>query len=139
MHLSILPYNKGYRPTVWNLICGTPIGVSIHLVDEGIDTGPIIAQDYVEIDENLDTLRTSWLKHHFVVQRLFMLRWGEIEEGRIKTTPQKGKGNYNSKEKFRRWIEPIIDMHGWDIKTYKFLEILKKSGLDIKKLCFQIR
>ena len=44
IHISYLPYNKGYHPNFWAFFENTPSGVTIHLVDEGIDTGPILFQ-----------------------------------------------------------------------------------------------
>ena len=38
LHISYLPYNRGAYPNVWGFIDNTPKGVSIHLIDEGIDT-----------------------------------------------------------------------------------------------------
>jgi len=134
IHLSFLPYNKGYRPTIWNLICDFPIGVTIHKIDYGIDTGPILVQEIVRINKYKDTLRTSWLKHHFVAQKLFMLNWKKIFEGQIKEKKQVGKGNYNSIEKFNKFIRPIIDSLGWDIKIIKFIKIIQRK-YNVKELC----
>jgi len=38
-----LPYNKGSHPNFWSFIENSPKGVSIHEIDEGIDTGKLIA------------------------------------------------------------------------------------------------
>jgi methionyl-tRNA formyltransferase len=43
-HPSLLPYNRGKHPNFWALVEGSPFGVSLHFVDEGIDSGDIIAQ-----------------------------------------------------------------------------------------------
>lgn len=45
-------------------------GVTIHFVDEGIDTGPIIAQEKVKIETN-DTLDTLKAKIHRVEHELY--------------------------------------------------------------------
>lgn len=44
LHISYLPYNRGYYPNVWSFLDNTPKGVTIHLIDEGIDTGDILLQ-----------------------------------------------------------------------------------------------
>lgn len=46
-HISYLPYNRGSYPAVWSIIDDTPAGVTIHVIDEGIDTGPIVARELV--------------------------------------------------------------------------------------------
>jgi folate-dependent phosphoribosylglycinamide formyltransferase PurN len=48
-HLSMLPAYRGSWPVFWQFVNGgSSLGVSIHLVDEGIDTGPVLAQAAVE-------------------------------------------------------------------------------------------
>jgi methionyl-tRNA formyltransferase len=44
VHTSLLPYGRGAHPNAWAIAEGHPAGVTIHLVDAGVDTGPIIAQ-----------------------------------------------------------------------------------------------
>jgi len=48
-HPSFLPWGRGAMPNVWTIIDGIPCGVTIYWVDEGIDTGPIIAQKTTDI------------------------------------------------------------------------------------------
>ena len=47
IHNSYLPYNRGAAPNLWSLVEGTPRGVTLHYVDEGLDKGFIIAQKLV--------------------------------------------------------------------------------------------
>ncbi|MET0674672.1 MAG: formyltransferase family protein [Bradyrhizobium sp.] len=50
LHLSLLPMFPGFGATRKALESGLPhAGVTVHLVDAGIDTGPIIAQQKVPI------------------------------------------------------------------------------------------
>ena len=44
LHTSYLPFNRGAHPNFWSFYDNTPSGVSIHLIDKGIDTGPILFQ-----------------------------------------------------------------------------------------------
>ena len=44
LHLSYLPFNRGAHPIYWSFREKTPLGVTIHEVDQGIDTGKIIYQ-----------------------------------------------------------------------------------------------
>ncbi len=43
-HPSLLPYNRGKHYNFWALVEQSPFGVSLHFVDEGIDSGDIVAQ-----------------------------------------------------------------------------------------------
>ncbi|MDP2400619.1 MAG: formyltransferase family protein, partial [Actinomycetota bacterium] len=59
LHISLLPWNRGADPNLWSYLEDTPKGVTIHVLDEGLDTGPIVAQREVA-DDSDDTLRTSY-------------------------------------------------------------------------------
>jgi len=48
-HPSYLPFNRGKYPYYWSIVEGTPFGVTIHLVERGIDTGPILWQEEIEV------------------------------------------------------------------------------------------
>ena len=50
LHPSLLPFNRGKHPYYWSIVEGTPFGVSIHLVDKGIDTGHCLFQQAISID-----------------------------------------------------------------------------------------
>ncbi len=43
-HPSLLPHNRGKHYNFWVLVEQAPFGVSLHYVDEGIDSGDIVAQ-----------------------------------------------------------------------------------------------
>jgi len=45
LHHSLLPRHRGVAPVHWALKCGDRVhGVTLHKIDTGIDTGPVIAQ-----------------------------------------------------------------------------------------------
>lgn len=43
-HPSLLPYGRGKHYNFWAIVNREPFGVSLHLVDEGVDSGAIVAQ-----------------------------------------------------------------------------------------------
>ena len=58
VHPSLLPRHRGSSPTDWVLRDGDQVtGLTAHFVDEGLDTGPIIAQEAVSVEEG--DVRTS--------------------------------------------------------------------------------
>ncbi len=57
IHTSLLPIGRGAYPNVWAIINGSAAGVTAHLIDSGIDTGPIIAQRSVVVRDH-DTAKT---------------------------------------------------------------------------------
>lgn len=57
IHASLLPKYRGNAPLVWAMINGEPeTGISLFYFDEGVDTGDIIAQKKIQIEEN-DTIK----------------------------------------------------------------------------------
>lgn len=44
LHNSYLPWCRGANTSYWQLVEGCPAGVTLHWMDEGIDTGRIIFQ-----------------------------------------------------------------------------------------------
>ncbi len=50
IHTAKLPKYRGLYPTYWAMACGEKsIGVSIHYIEKGIDTGKVILQNELEI------------------------------------------------------------------------------------------
>lgn len=50
-HAGALPFYRGRNVLNWALINGeSRFGVTVHYIDEGIDTGPIVRQDFVDIE-----------------------------------------------------------------------------------------
>jgi methionyl-tRNA formyltransferase len=89
LHPSYLPYNRGTCPNVWSIVDQTPAGVTLHYIDEGIDTGDIISQKKVPV---LWTDTGETLYHKLEAAGLQLLResWPDIRDGRIERTPQLG-------------------------------------------------
>ena len=42
VHLGLLPEIRGMSSPEWSLLQGVPVGITIHYMDAGIDTGPIL-------------------------------------------------------------------------------------------------
>ena len=81
LHTSYLPWNRGSNPNVWSIINDDPVGVSIHLIDSGVDTGPIIAQKLIDVPVHF-TAKMLYYKLQECIVRLFKERWPGIKSGR---------------------------------------------------------
>jgi len=69
-HAAYLPEFPGGKPVLDALEAGaTETGATVHLVDEGIDAGPILAQERVPIEPS-DTVETLWPRIKAVEHRL---------------------------------------------------------------------
>ena len=61
LHMAPLPKYRGAHPENWALINGeNQMGYTVHYLDEGIDTGDIIAQDSVSILDEDDILSLTF-------------------------------------------------------------------------------
>ena len=87
LHPALLPYNRGAYPNVWSIIDGTPAGVTLHYIDQGVDTGDIIAQQEVPVDET-DTGKTLYSKLETASVELFVKTWPAIHMQQITPFPQ---------------------------------------------------
>lgn len=84
LHPSLLPAFTGKDAIGQALAYGVKItGVTVHVVDAGLDTGPIIAQIPVAVQEN-DTAETLAARIHEVEHGLLVEVIGWVVEGRVK-------------------------------------------------------
>lgn len=116
LHISYLPWNRGADPNLWSFIDNTPKGVTIHFIDQGVDTGDIIAQRYLKYDID-DTLRTFYSKLSICIEDLFRKAWPYIRDGKAKRYKQTTYHNMKDKEKYihlleKGWDTPIRDVIG---------------------------
>ena len=83
VHTALLPKYRGLMPTFWVLKNGEEeTGVSVFLVDEGIDSGPIVVQKRVPIHgDSLEDLirRTKVIGMESVWEAVEKLRAGGVE------------------------------------------------------------
>lgn len=91
LHPSFLPYHRGNWPNVWSILEGTPAGVTLHYMDEGIDTGDIVAQRRVEILAT-DTGKTLYERLEAAGLELFRIAWPWIRSGEAPRAGQDGAG-----------------------------------------------
>lgn len=80
LHNSYLPYNRGNFANVWSIVTQTPAGATLHLMDEGIDTGAIIDRMEVPVDLK-DTGETLYRKIETACVRLFRKAWPKFKSG----------------------------------------------------------
>lgn len=82
-HYGLLPPCRGPHPILWHLLNNdAEAGVTVHKVDEGIDTGPVILQEKIPIEHN-DTYGTLQSKLAFLAAKqaanlLKILSYGTI-------------------------------------------------------------
>jgi methionyl-tRNA formyltransferase len=120
LHISYLPWNRGADPNLWSFLEKTPSGVSIHQIDQGIDTGGIYAQSEVQHDLETGTLATSYGKLANEIEGLFFSIFPDILSQKIKPKKQGPGGSFHkSKDKngylkllHSGWNTPLRDIWG---------------------------
>lgn len=108
IHTAKLPKYRGLYPTYWAMACGEKtVGISIHYIEKGIDTGKILLQQEVEIPpgSTLDRMLTvTKLKG----AELLIKAIRQIDSGTTETYYAEGEGSYfsfptpKSYQEFRR-------------------------------------
>lgn len=83
VHPSHLPYGRGIFPLFWTLFYGWPTGVSLHQIDEGIDTGPVFACKAVHSSGPTETLRSFNQRLLDEASQLLIESWNGIASGYI--------------------------------------------------------
>ena len=76
-------------------IDNTPKGVTIHQIDEGIDTGDILLQKKIFFDMNKDTLASSYNKLIKEIEKLLINNFRDIAQNFIAPKKQVGKGTFH--------------------------------------------
>lgn len=89
LHPALLPSFPGIHTTKQALEYGVKItGVTVHFVDDGVDTGPIILQSIVPVDDN-DNEETLLMKIHKEEHRIFPEAVRLFCEGRLTISGRK--------------------------------------------------
>ena len=96
LHPSLLPNNRGKHPNFWAIVEERTFGVSIHKVDNEIDSGPLISQERIEYDW-VDTGETLYLKAQRVIVDLFKKTYPSIVNGKYQLQTQElNRGTFHT-------------------------------------------
>ena len=122
LHQSYLPWNKGAHPNFWSFWDNTPAGVTIHKIDSGIDSGPIVIQKIFEFDEKVETFRTTYEKLFTELENLFVSNIDKIINLEFETKAQRGSGSFHYKNDLPK------EFAGWDAKILDEIKRLESLG-----------
>lgn len=85
-HMGLLPRYRGMNVAEWSVYEGAPVGATVHLVDAGIDTGPILAtRELEELPITIAALREKmdWLQLKLLAEvTAEVVRTGALPEPR---------------------------------------------------------
>jgi len=117
LHISYLPWNRGTLPNLWSFLENSPKGITIHYIDEGIDTGDIIYQEEFNFDENV-TLAESYNILNESIQDLFIKNYSDIIQNKCPRKKQdKIAGSFHKLSDATNIIKKLEKNIGWNIKV----------------------
>ena len=94
LHISYLPFNRGSHPNFWSFVENSPKGVTIHEIDEGLDTGPIIYQKKISFNINKKKNNNFFKTNQILlleIQKLFFKKIDHILNKKYIAKKQKKK------------------------------------------------
>jgi methionyl-tRNA formyltransferase len=87
-HLALLPEIRGMSSPEWSLLCGVPLGITIHFMDNGIDTGPILLRREFAHAGACDSLAD--LRNRMIAEGIELIAEvvAGLEDGTLSAVPQ---------------------------------------------------
>jgi len=123
LHISYLPYNRGAYPNFWSFYDNTPSGVTIHLIDSGVDTGPIVKQKYVNLNEADDTFVKAYSVLIENIESLFLEFLPSFLSDTWTAKKQRGVGTHH-------YVKELpSNFAGWNSNITQELARLDEEGL----------
>jgi methionyl-tRNA formyltransferase len=120
VHPALLPANRGPVPLFWTFREGhTTSGVTIHLIDEGMDSGDILAQESLPVPDGISYDALEWQCIQLGKTLLAQMVWS-LSTGQATPTPQdKTQSSYHP---FPREEDFAISAEDWSAhRVYNFV------------------
>lgn len=102
LHTSYLPFNRGSAPNVFSFLEDTKKGVTIHLLDKGLDTGAILCQKELFFEEDKETFESTYNTLQKAIIQLFKENWQDIRDGKILPVLQTQEGTCHTMSQLKR-------------------------------------
>ena len=126
LHISYLPFNKGCHPNFWSFVEKSPKGVTIHEIDEGLDTGPIIYQKKISFNINKKK-HDNFFKTNkillFEIRKLFFRKINQILNEKYIVKKQRKKGTFHYRNSL-----PIFMKKNWKLKIKDVLKMYRNNN-----------
>jgi methionyl-tRNA formyltransferase len=86
-HFGVLPAYRGMNVAEWSILNDDPVGISVHFVDAGVDTGDIVAREPINVAAG-DSLQSVREKQRRASVGLVTAAVSHIATGTVDRTPQ---------------------------------------------------
>ena len=106
VHMGLLPKFRGRNVAEWSVYLDEPVGITVHLVDPGVDTGAIVYRETVDVSDcpDIEAMRRKLrsIQHQALgkAARLFV-------DGKLTPIPQtreQGRQYYEMHERLKRVV-----------------------------------
>ena len=127
-HAGALPFYRGRNPLNWVLINGeNTFGITVHYVDEGIDTGDIIEQKHFPISTH-DTY--SSLLNIAVTEcgEILLSSMQKISENKVKRITQKDIHPVGTYFGMRTFGDENVDFNWPSVRIFNFIRAISSPG-----------
>jgi methionyl-tRNA formyltransferase len=122
-HGALLPWNRGAHPNLWSVIENTPKGGTIHMIDENIDMGEVIAQKEIDLEDN-ETLSSSYWKIRDLLEDMFITNWNNIKNNTwVSLSIDWSVGTLHYRKDLKK-VENLL-INGWDTKICELKNMIK--------------
>lgn len=101
LHPGFNPYNRGWAPHTFALLTNTPVGATLHLIDDKIDHGPIIDQERIKV-YSWDTAKDIYKKILATEIKIFRRNFLKILTNSYSTIQKTNlsEGSFHTKKQF---------------------------------------
>jgi methionyl-tRNA formyltransferase len=122
LHISLLPFCRGAHPVFWAILERNPLGVTIHLLDEGLDTGNILFQQVTPLSLSRDeSFATLYCKQRDAIELLFAQSWKYLRTGECTGWRQQGVPTEHRSKQLNDWLD-LMPLQ-WDTSIADFCQM----------------
>jgi methionyl-tRNA formyltransferase len=127
-HAGLLPYYRGRNILNWALINDEKeFGVTVHYVDEGIDTGDIILQKKISINDD-DSYKSLLTKAYTECADVLFEALVQISENKVKRIPQNSISEYGLYCGQRKKGDELINWNQSSRQLFNFIRGVCSPG-----------
>ena len=119
VHPSLLPANRGPEPLFWTFRDGNEqTGVTIHLMDEGLDSGAIVAQEAIEIPDGINYPELEQLSAELGGKLLAQSVWDMYNGVAVVVRQDETKSSYHPFPTDNDFVVPVADWHARHVYNF---------------------
>lgn len=129
VHPSLLPHFRGPEPLFWQLRAGVnPVGVTVHWMDAGLDTGDIAGQQTVSLPDGISGGEADAFCARAGGDLLAEVL-GQLADGAVERRPQPAGGSYQPSPS----ADDFAFDASWDVRrAFHFMRGTAEWGVDYR-------